>query len=219
MLKTINKLKTVLSHSFPPPKDETSNYLKLIENILANPNKSELEKQKIIQKLLKLITNKIQIYYNETVLFHGKKENNFKVFHFNQILPFSFVDYPSEITPYYFTINQTPCFSLVWRSDRILNAFSNIGKQGFNFQKQDNPENVIVHPLGIVVGFGNNHSTNAGLLENAGQGKINYEMTLTSEKLLEVLKNSKSQIDCPEITLLLKIAQLFIAHDFKIENN
>lgn len=217
MLKSINKLKNVLFGSFTPPNNETSNYIELIKNILNNPDKTNLEKQKIIQKLLKLITNKIQIYYNETVLFHGDKEFNHMVFNFNQTLPFAFVDYPNEICPYTFLINKTPCFSLVWRSDRIINTFSNIGQKGYNFQKQDNLENVVIHPLGIVVGFGNNHSTNAGLLENAGESKINYELILTRQQVSDVLKKSKSQIDCPEITLLLKIAQLFIDYDFKID--
>ena len=214
MSKPLNKLK---KYFFQPSSSSLStNYLNLIENILKEPTKTIAEKQVILQKILKIITNKIQIQLNESVLFYGAFESTHKVSLPTKIIPFELTDYPDEIQPFSFSINKVPFFSYVWRDDRLLQTFSIIGKEGFDFNKQDNPENVVIHPLGIVIGFGNNHSTNAGLLDNSGESKVNYTLTLSQNQISQTLKNPKINYECDEIKLLLEIAQLFISYNFSI---
>lgn len=215
MSKPLNKLKRYFFQS--SSSNLSTHYLTLIENILNDSTKTNLEKQEIIRKILKLITNKIQIHLNEAVLFHGISEQTHKVSHPIKTLPFEFTDYPKQISPQPFTINKVPFFSYIWRDDRIIKTFSIIGKEGFEFQKQDNPENVIIYPLGIVVGFGNNHSSNAGLLDNSTTSRANYTLTLTAEQLSSVLSKPETYFECEEVKLLLEIAQLFIDSKFTLE--
>ena len=218
MLKRINNLK---KYFFQTSSDLSTHYLILIENILTDPQKSYNEKQKIIQKILKLITNKIQIKLNEAVLFYGTLENHsktdIKIHQPDKDIPFLFTKNLESVPPQSFYINKAPFFSYVWNDSRILKTFSIIGEKGFDFRKQENPENIVIHPLGIVVGFGNNHSSNAGLLDKSDESKINYTLTLTENQLSEILKNSKISYECNEIKLLLEIAQLFISYDFSIK--
>lgn len=71
----------------------------LIENILNDSTKTNLEKQEIIQKILKLITNKIQIHLNEAVLFHSIFEQTHRVYRPIETLPFEFTNYPKKSNP------------------------------------------------------------------------------------------------------------------------
>lgn len=96
MSKLLNKLK---GYFFQSSSDLSTHYLMLIENILNDSTKTNLEKQEIIQKILKLITNKIQIHLNEAVLFHSIFEQTHRVYRPIETLPFEFTNYPKKSNP------------------------------------------------------------------------------------------------------------------------
>jgi hypothetical protein len=140
MSKSLSKLKKYFFPSSSSSNSLSTHYLKLIESILTDSTKSNSEKQEIIQKILKLVTNKIQIQLNESVLFYGNVEQNHKVSLPPKIIPFELTEYPDEIPSRPFSMNKIPFFSYVWRDDRLLQSFLVIGKEGFNFKNKIIPK-------------------------------------------------------------------------------
>lgn len=94
-------------------------------------------------------------------------------------------------------LSKTPLISGVWRDDRLLSAYANIGcdvqeknnylvelPKGFkletrNFKQDNNHLGAYVYPLGFVYVFNGNHSVNAGLIKSEGTLAIDEVYDLT----------------------------------------
>ena len=176
------------------------NYLNYIENILANNKFSNNDKKIIIIKLLKIITSKIQIYYNEKVLFSKIKSpiNKSTQYFPSQILDSFYENNQIELEkPVLYSLNETPIFSYIWRSDRIIRSFLNIGIYGFKTEKQLDIISSFIYPLGIVICSQNNHSTNSGIFNKNAESQITHILDISksvSELKIEEKLNLKSSL-------------------------
>ena len=159
-----------------------TNYLNYIENLITNSKFSKNDKKIIITKLLKIITCKIQIYYNEKVLF---SKNKAPINESNQYFPSQILDsfYESNLieleNPVIYSLNEIPTFSYIWRSDRIISSFLNIGVHGFKTEKQIDIISSFIYPLGIVICSQNNHSTNSGIFSQNSKSKITHILDIS----------------------------------------
>lgn len=94
-------------------------------------------------------------------------------------------------------LSKTPLISRVWRDDRLLSAYANIGcdvqeKNNYlvelpksyklktnDFKQDNNHESAYIYPLGFVYAYNGNHSTNAGLIKSEGILSIDKVYDLT----------------------------------------
>lgn len=160
-----------------------TNYLKYIETIITNEKLSKIKKEIIIRKLLKIITCKIQIYYNEKVLFSERKILNGIA---TEYFPADILTFYASIEPLIlkqpiiYSLNKTPTISYIWRSDRIINSFVQIGLNGFQTQKQTELISTFISPLGIVICSQNNHSTNSGIFDSNAKSRITHTIDIST---------------------------------------